>query len=179
MIITETSLEGVYIIDIEKIIDHRGFFARSWCKDELSALGLSHDLVQCNISFNNKKGTLRGIHYQVFPFQETKIVRCVKGEMIDIIVDLRPDSKTYTQWISIHLSAQSYRAVYIPKGFGHGLQTLEDNTEIFYHMSEYHHPESSRGVRWNDPTLNIDWPLEVSVISTKDQNLPLLRDPNQ
>ncbi len=174
MIFTETRLQGAFIIDIEPIEDERGFFARSWCRNEFEAHGLTPDFVQCNISFNKKKGTLRGLHYQDEPNQEVKLVRCTRGSLFDVIVDLRAESKTFREWINVELSASNHRMLYVPKGFAHGFQTLEDNTEVFYQMSEFYRPESVRGVHWNDPSLAIAWPFPMTVMSENDSSCKLL-----
>lgn len=170
MIFTETKLQGAYLIDIEALADERGFFARSWCQKEFESHGLNPDFVQCNISFNKKKGTLRGLHYQEDPHQEAKLVRCTAGSLFDVIVDLRPDSKTYRQWVAVELSASNHRMLYVPKGFAHGFQTLEDNTEVFYQMSEFYRSECARGIRWDDPSIAIGWPLPITSVSGKDLN---------
>lgn len=169
MIFNETKLKGAYVIDIEPIEDERGFFARSWCKNEFEKYGLNSSLVQCNISFNKKRGTLRGMHYQVPPFEEDKIVRCTKEAIYDVIIDLRPESETYNQWISVELTSENRKMIYIPKGFAHGFQTLKDNTEVFYQMSEFYHPECARGLRYNDMGFRIKWPIENKIISEKDK----------
>ena len=168
MIFSETNLAGVYFIDIEKKEDQRGFFARTWDKKDFSKKGLESEFVQSSISINKNKGTFRGMHYQTKPFEESKIVRCTKGKIFDIIIDLRANSKTFKEWISVELSEDNYKMLYIPKGFAHGFQTLEDNTEVFYQISQYYMPEFSKGVKWNDPEFNIKLPLDVSVISQKD-----------
>jgi len=168
VIFKETKLKGAYIIEIEPIQDVRGFFARSFCQEEFMEHGLNKSIVQCNMSFNKKRGTLRGMHYQVAPHEEAKLVRCTKGSVYDVIIDLRPASPTYCQWVSVELSAENHRMLYIPEGFAHGFQTLEDNTEVFYQMSEFYHPESARGVRWDDPAFGIEWPVAVNMISLKD-----------
>lgn len=170
MIFTETKLKGAYVIDIEPLEDERGFFARSWCEEEFKKHDLNYKLVQCNLSFNRKKGTLRGVHYQIAPYEEDKLVRCTKGAIYDVIIDLRPKSETYTQWVSVELTSENRKMIYIPKGFAHGFQTLEDNTEVFYQMSEFYHPECARGIRWNDEAIRIIWPIEEKVISEKDNN---------
>jgi len=169
LIFTETKLKGSYIIDIEPIEDERGFFARSWCRKEFAAHGLNPDLVQCNISYNKKKGTLRGMHYQAAPHGEVKLVRCTRGSIYDVIVDLREGSETLRQWVGFELSQENRRLLYIPEGFAHGFQTLEDNTEVFYQMSEYYMPEYARGIRWDDSALSIEWPLKKTIVSSKDQ----------
>ena len=169
MIFTETKLKGAYIIDIEPRADERGFFARSWCEDEFKQHGLNPRLVQCNISFNKKRGTLRGMHYQAAPYAEAKVVRCTLGAMYDVIIDLRSDSPTLRQWISVELTAENRRALYVPDDFAHGFQTLTDNTEVFYQMSEFYHPECARGIRWDDPTFGIKWIYKTPIISDKDR----------
>ncbi len=171
MIFTETKLEGAYIIDIEPWKDERGFFARSWCQDEFEKLGLNPRLVQCNISFNKTRGTLRGMHFQVAPFAEAKLVRCTMGAMMDVIIDLRPGSVTFKQWVSVELSAENRRMLYIPEEFANGFQTLTDNCEIFYQMSEIFHPECARGVRWDDPAFAIEWPeLSARILTENDRS---------
>jgi dTDP-4-dehydrorhamnose 3,5-epimerase len=172
MVFIETSLKDVYIIDLHRLEDFRGFFGRSWCRREFEEQGLNPKLVQCNISFNKKRGTLRGMHYQLAPHEETKLVRCTMGAIYDVALDLRSDSPTFKNWLAIELTAENRRALYIPEGFAHGFQTLADNTEVFYQMSEFHYPEAARGVRWNDPTFDIHWPIETFVISEKDNNYP-------
>ena len=166
---TATALAGVYIIDLERFDDERGFFARSWCQDEFTRHQLDARLVQCNISFNLKRGTLRGLHYQIAPYEEAKVVRCTAGAIFDVVVDLRPAAPTFRQWLGVELTAQNHTMLYIPGGLAHGLQTLEDNTEVFYQMSEFYRPECARGVRWNDPAFKIKWPMSPAVISPKDQ----------
>lgn len=168
MIFTETKLKGAFIIEIEPREDERGFFARSWCEDEFKQHGLNPCLVQCNISFNKKRGTLRGMHYQAAPYAEAKVVRCTMGAVYDVIIDLRPDSPTFKQWISVELTAENRRALYVPEDFAHGFQTLMDNIEVFYQMSEFYHSECARGVRWDDPAFGIDWPIDEVIISGRD-----------
>ena len=169
MVFQETNLKGVYIIEPERIEDERGFFARTWCKQEFQKCGINPKLVQCNISFNKKKGTLRGMHYQAAPCEEAKLVRCTTGAICDVIIDLRPDSETFKQWVTVELTAENRMMLYIPEGFAHGFLTLKDSTEVFYQMSEYFAPEYARGVRWNDPAFRINWPEKVVVISEKDK----------
>jgi dTDP-4-dehydrorhamnose 3,5-epimerase len=176
MIFTETRIKGVYIIEPELLPDERGFFARSFCKEEFRNHGLETDIVQCNISYNKKKGTLRGMHYQAPPFEEAKIVSCTKGSIYDVVVDLRKDSHTYCQWFAIELSERNFKMMYIPKGCAHGFQTLEDNSMVYYQMTEFFHPECARGVRWDDPALKIEWPISNLTISKKDQLYPKLYD---
>lgn len=172
MILTETQLPGAYIIDLERSEDDRGFFARTFCQQEFEAQGLNTVVAQCNISFNNQKGTLRGMHYQATPYAEAKLVRCTMGALYDVLLDLRSTSPTFKKWIAIELTAENRRMAYVPEGFAHGFQTLSDNTEVFYQMSAAYQPEAARGFRWNDPMFAIIWPLPVSVISTKDQTYP-------
>lgn len=171
MIFTPTALPGAYIIEPERMADARGFFARTWCQREFAAQGLCTHLAQCNTSFNHRRGTLRGMHYQAPPSAEVKLVRCTMGALYDVIIDLRPDSPGFMQHIGVELTAENRRMLYIPEGFAHGFQTLADNTEVFYQMSEFYAPEHARAVRWNDPALHIHWPLEVSVISPKDAEI--------
>jgi dTDP-4-dehydrorhamnose 3,5-epimerase len=156
------------VIELQKHEDERGFFARSWCSEEFSSKGLDTRLVQCNVSFNKKKGTLRGLHYQLPPHAETKLVRCTRGALYDVIVDLRSDSPTFLKWFGVELTSENHRMLYIPQRFAHGFQTLEDATEIFYQMSEFYAPKAARGLRWNDPRLEIAWPEGNPTISEKD-----------
>jgi dTDP-4-dehydrorhamnose 3,5-epimerase len=168
VIFKETQLKDAYIIEFDRIEDERGFFARSWCVREFEEHGLNPNLVQCNVSFNKKNGTLRGMHYQAPPHEEAKLVRCTKGALYDVIIDLRPDSRTCRQWLGVELTAENRRALYIPEGFAHGFQTLEDDTEVLYQMSEFYHSESARGVRYDDPAFGIDWPVRNPILSPKD-----------
>jgi len=170
MIFIETKLAGACIVEIEKQEDERGFFARSWCQREFEAHGLNPNLAQCNISFNPKKGTLRGMHFQTEPFEEAKLVRCTMGSLYDVIVDLRQDSPSFRKHVGIILTSDNRRMLYVPEGFAHGFLTLEDNTEIFYQISEFYAPEYARGFRWNDPALGIEWPSEVKIISDRDRD---------
>jgi dTDP-4-dehydrorhamnose 3,5-epimerase len=172
LIFRETELGGAYIIDVQPHEDRRGFFARTWCRREFEEHGLNPRLVQCNISFNLKKGTLRGMHYQESPHEEAKLVRCTTGAICDVIVDLRPDSSTFKKHLTVTLSAENRKMLYVPEKFAHGLITLEDNSEVFYQMSEFYSQESERGFRWNDPFFDIRLPLEVSVISERDRDYP-------
>ena len=171
MTFTETKLKGAFVIDLEPIQDERGFFARTWCKKEFEAHGLNPNLVQCNTSFNKKKGTLRGMHYQTTPYEEAKLIRCTMGSIYDVIIDLRKESDTLRQWYGCELTAQNRKMLYVPEGFAHGFQTLEDNTEVFYQMSEFYHLDYSKGIRWNDPAVGIKWPCKDVIISPKDDNL--------
>lgn len=172
MTFSETVIAGVFEISIQAIRDGRGFFARSWCRSEFEQCGLEPALVQCNISFNARKGTLRGMHFQTAPFAEAKLVRCTQGAIYDVVLDLRPESPTFKGWIAVKLTAENRNMVYIPKGCAHGFLTLQDETEVFYQMSEYYNAESARGVRWNDPAFGIAWPDRIEVISDRDQNYP-------
>jgi dTDP-4-dehydrorhamnose 3,5-epimerase len=172
VIFRETELKGAFLIQLEKREDERGFFARSWCQRECEAHGLNPRVVQCNVSFNAKKGTLRGLHYQSFPHREAKLVRCTAGAIHDVIVDLRPASPGFKKHVAVTLTAENHDMLYIPEGFAHGFLTLEDNSEVFYQMSEFYVPESSQGVRWNDPAFGIEWPSSPSFISRRDRSYP-------
>ena len=170
MIFKETKLKGAFLIELERIEDERGFFARSWCQKEFHEHGLNPIIVQCNISYNKRKGTLRGMHYQISPYEEAKVVSCIRGSIYDVIIDLRPDSATYCQWFAVELSSDNYRMLYIPVGFAHGFQTLSDNTAVYYQMSEFYHSECTRRFKWNDPTFVIQWPkVRKRIISPQDQ----------
>ena len=168
MIFKETPLAGAYVIDIERLEDERGFFARTWCQREYEEHGLDPRLVQCSISYNERQGTLRGMHYQLPPFAEAKVVRCTRGAIYDVIIDLRHESPTYKQHFGITLTPENRSMLYVPEGFAHGLLTLADETEVLYLISEFFVPESARGVRWNDPAFAIQWPAPVQVISERD-----------
>jgi dTDP-4-dehydrorhamnose 3,5-epimerase len=172
VIFTETALKGAFILALEKVKDERGFFARAWCQQEFAKHGLNPQLVQCNISFNRKRGTLRGMHYQAKPHEEVKLVRCTKGAIYDVIIDLRRNSSTFKQWAAFELTATNHWMLYVPEGCAHGFQTLEDRTEVFYQMSEFYAPAYSRGVRWDDPAFGIQWPLAERIISERDQSYP-------
>lgn len=168
----ETKLNGAFIIELEKNEDERGFFARTWDKKEMQKFGFNTNLVQCNISFNKIKGTLRGMHYQTAPFQEAKLVRCTRGKIFDVIIDLRPTSLTFKQWFSTEIDEKNHKMIYVPEYFAHGFQTLEDNTEIFYQISEYYMPEYAKGIRWDEKTFDIKWPINPKIISEKDLTYP-------
>ncbi len=168
----ETQLQGAYVVSLDKFEDERGFFARGWCHKEFSEQGLRPWILQSNISYNRNKGTLRGMHYQKAPFQETKLVRCVRGAIYDVIIDLRPHSPTFKQWTGVELTAGNYKMLYVPEDFAHGFITLEDDTEVIYHVSQYYRPDAEAGLRWNDPAFAIKWPEKVAVISEKDANWP-------
>ncbi|MGS5087316.1 dTDP-4-dehydrorhamnose 3,5-epimerase [Hydrogenophaga sp. A37] len=172
MIFTETKLAGAYIIDLEKRGDSRGFFARSFCQDEFERHGLVNKVVQTNVSLSKHQGTLRGMHYQESPYAETKLVRCTQGAIYDVIVDIRPDSPTFKQWIGVELSSSNHRMLFVPQHFAHGFITLMDDSEVTYQVSQVYHPGSERGLRYNDPALGIVWPQAVNVISDKDAAWP-------
>lgn len=178
MIFSETKLPGAVVIDIEKRGDQRGFFARGWCQREFEAQGLTARVVQANISVSHAKGTLRGMHYQAAPYEEAKVVRCTRGAIFDVILDLRPASPTYKQWLGVELTAANYRMLYVPEGFAHGFITLMDEAEVTYQVSQFYTPEAERGVRWNDPAFGIEWPVPVTVISEKDSRWPDYTDAN-
>lgn len=160
------------MIEVERLTDERGFFARAWCQREFAEHGLNPRLVQCNISYNPRRGTLRGMHYQAVPHSEAKLVRCTRGAIYDVIVDLRSDSPSYLRHFGVDLTAEGREMLYVPEGVAHGFLTLEDETEVFYQMSEFYAPEAARGVRWNDPAFGIRWPIEVAVISPRDAAYP-------
>ena len=169
---TETKLSGAFIIDVNRLSDERGFFARSWCEDEFAAHGIAMPPQQANLSFNPRRGTLRGMHYQLPPYEETKLVRCTRGAILDVIVDLREESPTFGQWIGVELTADSYRMLFVPGRFAHGFLTLEDNTDVCYQVSAKYTPGAERGLRWDDPAIGIRWPFEPALISEKDRAHP-------
>ncbi len=170
MIFKETKLKGAFIVEPERLEDERGFFARAFDESEFEKRGLKSRFVQCNISFNSKKGTLRGMHFQKAPYPEARLVRCTMGAIYDAIIDLRPESPTFKQWIGTELSAENRRMLYIPERFAHGFQSLTDTAEVFYQMSEFYHPECASGVRWNDPAFGIEWPPGEKILSDADKN---------
>jgi dTDP-4-dehydrorhamnose 3,5-epimerase len=170
MIFNETKLKGAYIIELEKHGDDRGFFARTWCRKEFEDHGLVSESCQENLSLSLKKGTLRGMHYQVGDSQETKLVRCSKGALYDVIVDVRPESSSFKQWIGVELTEDNYRMLYVPRGFAHGILTLCDNAVASYLVSQFYSPGDERGARYNDPSFGIEWPVPVEVISDKDNS---------
>jgi len=172
VIFTATKFQGAFVIEPERLEDERGFFARTWCEREFEEHGLNPRIAQCSISFNRRRGTLRGMHYQVAPYEETKIVCCTRGAVYDVIIDLRRDSPTFTQWFAVELTSENRKMVYIPAGFAHGFQTLEDATEVFYQISEFFAPEYGRGVRWDDPAFSIGWPEQPPFISDRDKSYP-------
>ena len=171
MIFNETKLSGAFIVEPDVFEDERGFFASSWTRSEFAGRGLDH-IEECNISFNKRLGTLRGMHYQVAPYGQAKLVRCTAGAIYDVIIDLRPASNTFKQWVGVNLTARNHLALYIPVDFAHGFQTLEDETEVFYQMSAPYVAERARGVRWNDPAFDIDWPAAERIIIARDQTYP-------
>ncbi len=173
---TPTPLPGAYVVELEPVRDERGFFARSWDAEEFRSQGLSPQLSQCSVSWNDKAGTLRGMHYQVPPHAEAKLVRCTRGAIYDAIVDLRPDSPTYRLWFAVELSAENRRMLFIPEGLAHGFQTLRDDSEVFYQISVPFHAESSRGVRWDDPAFGIHWPeTPQRILSERDRTYSSFR----
>jgi len=173
MIFEKTALAGAFIIEIEKREDERGFFARAWCQEEFEAHGLNTRWVQANLAFSKKKGTLRGLHFQIAPYEEIKLMRCTRGAIFDVILDLRPESPTYKQWFGVELTADNHRMLYVPGGFAHGYQSLVVDTEVFYPVSQFYVPRAEQGVRWNDPAFAIEWPLTKNLIlSEKDKSWP-------
>jgi dTDP-4-dehydrorhamnose 3,5-epimerase len=171
---TPAQIPGAYVIDIEPFADERGFFARTWARDEFSAQGLNVDVVQCSLSYNARKGTLRGMHYQTAPHEEAKLVSCPRGSIYDVLVDLRPDSPTFRQWVAEELSAENRRMLYIPEGCAHGYLTLEDDCDVAYQVTADYAPTSARGVRWDDPAFGISWPLRPAIINARDAQYPLI-----
>ena len=174
---SETKLQGAFIVALEPRRDHRGFFSRTFCAREFIEHNLKPAVAQCNLSYNYSKGTLRGMHYQLAPATESKFIRCTKGAIYDVIIDMRPDSKTYLQHIAVELSEENHLALYVPEMFAHGYQALTDNTEIIYQVSEFYTPNQERGLRYDDPVLGIEWPLPISEISDKDANWTLFKAP--
>jgi dTDP-4-dehydrorhamnose 3,5-epimerase len=172
MFIQDTSIPGVKIVELDRKADERGFFARGWCTKEFAAAGLCERIVQMNISVNRHRHTLRGFHYQLAPYQEDKLLRCVRGRICDALVDLRPDSPTYLKHITVDLSAENFRMLVVPKGCANAFLTLEDGTEVTYLVSEFYTPAAERGLRWDDPALNVHWPADPAVISDKDRAWP-------
>jgi dTDP-4-dehydrorhamnose 3,5-epimerase len=166
----ETKLKGAFIIDLDKIEDERGFFARSWCKREFDDRHIDLDVVQTNISYNRKKGTLRGMHYQRHPYAEAKTVRCTAGAIYDVIVDIRPESVTFMQWVGIELTKESFKMIYMPPGFAHGYLTLANHTSVHYMVNQFFVPGAQEGIPYNDPAFNIQWPIKPTIISLNDRN---------
>ena len=176
MIFTPTKLPGSYVIDVKPFTDERGWFARFYCKNEFQEIGHTKEWVQLNHSVTNKKGSIRGMHFQKKPFGEIKMVKCIAGKIFDVIVDLRNDSSTFLQWAGIELSAENKKMLYIPEGFAHGFQCLEDNCELIYHHSEFYTPEAEAGIRYDDPKIKISWPLPMTMLSPRDENHPYLEE---
>ena len=173
MLFIETKLKGAFVIELEKYSDDRGFFSRAWCQKEFKEQGINSRFVQANIGFSKNSGTIRGIHYQIAPFEEAKLVRCIRGAIFDVVLDLRPELPSFKQWFGVELSDENRKMLYVPEGCAHGYQTLVDNTEFFYQVSQVYSPESERGILWNDPEFDIEWPIDEDlVISEKDQNWP-------
>jgi dTDP-4-dehydrorhamnose 3,5-epimerase len=172
VIFTESTIRGAYVVDIDRIEDDRGFFARAWCRREFEAAGLNPDLVQINLARSHTRGTLRGMHYQDAPHSEAKLARCTRGAVYDVIVDLRPDSSTFRRWLGVELTDENHRMLYVPEGVAHGYQTLTDDAELCYQTSREYAPESAGGVRYDDPAFTIEWPIPVSVISEADRTWP-------
>lgn len=177
MIFTELALRGAFIVEMECRKDDRGYFARSYCREEFFRYGLKTEVAQCNISFNLRKGTLRGMHYQIPPKAEAKLVRCTRGAIHDVIVDLRDNSSTFRRWEAVKLTEDESQMLYVPEGFAHGYQTLEDDSEVFYQMFASYSPDHARGVRWDDPAFGIRWPLPDPIVSERDRAFPLLPGP--
>lgn len=172
MIFVATPLPGAFLVELEQQADDRGSFARTWCQREFAAMGLSHEVVQCNVSRTTRRGTLRGMHWQEAPYGEAKLVRCTRGSIWDVIIDLRPDSPTYTKHFGIELNPVSGSALFVPEGFAHGFVTLEDDTDVFYQMSQFYEPNAARGVRWNDPAFGIVWPISDPLLHPRDAHYP-------
>lgn len=179
MIFHPTAIPGARLIEPERLEDERGFFARTWCEREFSAAGLPTRLAQCSLSYNAARGTLRGLHYQAPPHEESKVVRCVRGAIHDVVVDLRSDSPAYLEHLGVELSAENRLALFVPEGCAHGFLTLEEDTEVYYMISEFYEPAAARGVRWNDPALGIEWPEEPRVLSERDAGYPDLESPGR
>jgi len=172
VIFVPTSLPGAFLVEIERREDERGFFARTWCHREFAEMGLAADLLQCSLSYNRRRGTLRGMHWQTAPHAEAKLVRCTRGAIWDAIIDLRPESSTYTRYLGVELTAASGRAIYVPEGFAHGFVTLTDDCEVSYQMSQVYEPSASRGARWNDPAFAIEWPVSEPILHPRDAAYP-------
>lgn len=172
MIFTETKLPGAFVIDLNAHQDERGFFAQSWSAQEFAARGLNPQMVECNVSFSKRKGTLRGMHFQSPPHAQAKLVRCTAGAIYDVIIDLRRESSTFKEWVAVELTAANHRMLYVPEGFAHGFQTLADNTEIFYQMADVYAPQCESAVRWDDKAFSIDWPPAERIIIARDESYP-------
>ncbi len=167
---TPTKIAGVWIVDMERHEDERGWFARTWCAEEFRKHGLNPRLAQCSVSFNRRRGTLRGMHWQSAPHEEAKLVRCTRGAIFDLALDMRLSSRTFKQWVGVELTPENGRALYVPEGCAHGFQTLADDSEVFYQMNGYHYPECARGARWDDPAFGIEWPLPEPILAARDRN---------
>jgi dTDP-4-dehydrorhamnose 3,5-epimerase len=176
MTFRETALAGVWIVEPEPRADERGFFARTWCRREFAARGLDPTLAQCSVSLTKRRGTVRGMHLQIPPHGEAKLVRCTRGAIHDVALDARRGSPTFGRWVAAELTADNHRMLYVPEGVAHGFQTLTDDAEVFYQISEFHHPESERGIRWDDATVGIAWPVADVTVSPRDAELPRLAD---
>ncbi len=175
MTFNATPLDGVLFVELEPKLDERGFFARIWCENELGDYGLDAKIAQVSLSYNRRRGTLRGLHYRVAPHAESKIVRCIRGAMYDVAVDLRPESPSYLQWVGVELTSDNRKSIYIPEGCAHGFQTLEDDTEVLYLLSQHYAPDAERGLRWDDRAIGIAWPhVDTRIMSERDRNWPLL-----
>jgi dTDP-4-dehydrorhamnose 3,5-epimerase len=172
VIFRAATLSGAFIVEMERRQDERGFFARTWCRREFADMGLNTDLSQCNVSYNSRRGTLRGMHWQAAPFEEAKLIRCTRGRVWDAIIDLRPNSPNYMEHFGVELTAESGRALYVPEGMAHGFQTLEDDCEVVYQMSQFYEPTAARGVRWNDPSFGISWPIKDPILHPRDASYP-------
>ncbi len=172
MIFTETKLKGAFIIEIKQLQDDRGFFGRSWCKKEMEEHGLNGNVVQANTSFTKLKGTIRGLHYQKYPYSETKLMRCTKGAIYDVIIDLRKESPTFMQWLGVELREDNYKMLYVPENFAHGFVTLTDNSEVTYLVTQFYTPGAEAGIRYDDPQFNINWPVPVEIVTDKDRSHP-------
>jgi dTDP-4-dehydrorhamnose 3,5-epimerase len=174
MVFTETKLKGAFIINLTRLEDERGFFARTFCQKEFKEHGLNIQIAQANISYNKKRGTLRGMHMQLPPYEESKLIKCARGTIYDVIVDMRVSSDTYKQWIGVELTAENHQMLYVPEGFAHGFITLKNDTEVTYQMNQFYAPASEKGFRWNDPAFGIIWPIQPIVMAEKDKNFPLI-----
>jgi dTDP-4-dehydrorhamnose 3,5-epimerase len=172
----ETALAGVWIVEPEPVTDRRGFFARTWCRREFAARGLDPALAQCSVSYNTRRGTVRGLHFQAAPHAEAKLVRCTRGAIHDVAVDVRHGSPTFGRWVAAELTADNHSMLYVPEGVAHGFQTLTDEAEVFYQISAFHEPDAARGVRWDDPTVGVAWPVAEVTVSERDARLPRLAD---
>ncbi len=170
MMFVETTLKGAFVVEPERREDERGFFARTFCREEFDAHGLNSRIAQCNISFNRSRGSLRGMHYQGVPYEEAKVISCARGAIFDAIIDLRPRSSTFGHWFALELTDDNYKMLYVPEGFAHGFQVLQEDSVVHYQMSEFYHPESAQGISWDDPFFKIAWPLHPTTISPQDRS---------